>query len=205
MRRGYLFMARSRVNRGNLWSLSRGLSRNKEAYMVNLFSTDPDPNAGQDGTYSRSELLAGFCEFFFEICLDQIHFMEKLLRLEEVESRIEWFVEKLSRGEHQELHPRASRLLRALFMHGNVERGEGPTILNTSKTTYRRILRSLFSMGLVESDGPKSPLEVRIPSRALPFYFPNLYTPSVVGAEYWTQMAGASRQTVDEDEGPAPR
>jgi Fic family protein len=39
-----LFMAVSDVNRSNLWSLSRGLSRNKDEYMINLFSVDPAPD-----------------------------------------------------------------------------------------------------------------------------------------------------------------
>jgi len=183
-----LYMANSRINRSNLWSLSRGLSRNKNEYMVNLFSADPDPRPDDEVQISASELLADFCHFFFEICLDQIGFMEKLLRLEEIEARIEWYVEKRTRGSKKDLHPDSSRLLRALFMRGEIERGEGPTILNASETTYRRIVKQLMEEGLVVSDSQRSPLKVGLPTKALPFYFPDLYAEEVVGAEYVRQL-----------------
>lgn len=183
-------MASSRINRSNLWSLSRGLSRNKNEYMINLFSADPDPRPDNEVRISASELLADFCHFFFEICLDQIGFMEKLLRLEEIEARIEWYVEKRTRGSKKDLnlHPDSSRLLRALFMRGEIERGEGPTILNASETTYRRILKQLMEEGLVVSDSQRAPLKVGLPTKALPFYFPDLYAEEVVGAEYVRQL-----------------
>lgn len=183
-----LFMAAAKINRSNLWSLSRGLSRNKNEYMVNLFSADPDPRPKDEVRFSASELLADFCVFFFETCLDQIHFMEGLLRLEEIEARIEWYVEKRARGSKGDMHPKASRLLRALFMRGQIERGEGPNILNVSETSYRRILKQLLQEGLVVSDSQRAPLRVGLPSKALPVYFPDLYAEEIVGAEYLRQL-----------------
>ncbi|MDL1964988.1 MAG: Fic family protein [Deltaproteobacteria bacterium] len=42
-----LYLARTGVNKSNLWSLSRGLSRNKKQYMFELWATDsPDEQNG---------------------------------------------------------------------------------------------------------------------------------------------------------------
>jgi Fic family protein len=109
------------VNMSNLWSLSRGLSRNKDQYMFELWATDsPDEEKGH---FFDEELLADFCEFFFKICLDQIEFMESLLRLDQIESRIDWYVERRLKQDKKSIRPEASRLLRAVFMLGCQKNG----------------------------------------------------------------------------------
>ncbi|NDV28147.1 Fic family protein [Desulfovibrio sp. JC010] len=183
-----LYMARCDINKSNLWSLSRGLSRNKEEYMINLFSCDPAPE-GEKATHSASELLADFVEFMFEVCLDQIGFMSNLLSLETIERRIEWFVEVNSLKRGGKLHPDSARLLRAVFMQGKVKRGEAGTILNKATSTARKIVKELIDEGLLTSATPKSPLQVALPSKALPYYFPDIYNPSVIGKDYIDMIA----------------
>ena len=182
-----LFMARSGVNRGNLWSLSRGLSRSKQEYMINLFSVDP---AQDDTPELINERLADFCEFFLGVCLDQIQFMTKQLRLEKVEQRIEWFVRERSQGGNAKLPHKASRLLRAVFMQGQVPRGQAPEILNTSETSSRRIVRQLLDEGLLTSDSHRAPLKVAFSIHVMPYYFPSLYRPDILGPEY-IEMLGS--------------
>jgi Fic family protein len=179
-----LFMARAGINKGNLWSLSRGLSRAKTEYMMNLFSVDPAPN---DTPEDLNERLADFCEFFLEVCFDQINFIKKQLRLEKIESRIEWFVSE--RSTKNEMPQSSSRLLRALFMQGNVKRGEVPSILNTSETTSRRIVRKLTDLGLVTSTSHRAPLTVGLPTYALAYYFPSLYIPELLGSKFIETIA----------------
>jgi hypothetical protein len=104
-----------------------------------------------------NERLADFCRFFLEICLDQVRFMSGQLSLEKVESRIEWYVER-SQVSGNKLPKESARLLRALFMEGEVQRGRAATILNVPETTYRRIRDKLFQEGLIVSVGPKRPL-----------------------------------------------
>jgi len=178
-----LYMARCGVNKANLWSLSRGLSRNKDEYMINLFSCDP-VRKGEDPVHTPSEVLADFIEFMFAVCLDQIHFMSGLLSLETIEGRIEWYADANSRKHGGQLHPDSSRLLRAAFMRGEIRRGEAGTILNKAPSTARKIVKELIEAGLLTSDSPKSSLKVALPSRALSFYFPDLYDPGVVGEDY---------------------
>ncbi len=170
------FMAQSKINQGNLWSLSRGLSRTKNEYMVNLFSVDPAPKQDDE---SKNETLADFCQFFLEVCLDQINFMTKQLRLEKIEPRIEWFCSRRKKKDKNE-----SRLLRAVFMEGEVKRGKAPSILNTSERTSRRIVKDLIEEGLLTSDSPKSPLRVALSFKVMSHYFPSLYENTVLGEEY---------------------
>ncbi len=182
-----LYLARAGVNRGNLWSLSRGLSRKKKQYMFELWATD-SPNAKKGRHYFDDDLLADFCAFFFKICLDQIRFMEGLLRLDRVESRIDRYVEMRAKQDKNPLRLEAAKLLRAVFMRGAVPRGAAPEILNMSERNARRIVSALIKDGLLQSSSHRSPVTIGLPMHVLPYYFPSLYDPSVVGEEYLDRL-----------------
>ncbi len=177
-----LYLAACGINQNNLWSLSRGLSRNKEQYMFELWATDsPD----EESTHFFDEgLLADFCEFFFKICLDQIGFMESLLRLDRIETRIDWYVESRLNQDKRSIRAEAARLLRAVFMRGVVARGKASEILNMSERNARRIVRALLDDGLLQSQSHRAPLTIGLPLSVLPFYFPDVYDPSVIGMEH---------------------
>ena len=178
-----LYLASIGVNKSNLWSLSRGLSRNKKQYMFELWATDsPDEQNGSH--YFDDDLLADFCEFFFEICLDQIRFMEGLLRLDQIETRIDWYVETRAKHDKKPLRIEAAKLLRAVFMRGAVPRGMAVEILNMSERNARRIVSSLIKDGLLQSQSHRASLTIGLPIGVLPYYFPDLYDPSVIGDEY---------------------
>ena len=182
-----LYLAASGINKSNLWSLSRGLSRNKKQYMFELWATDsPDENGGH---YFNEDLLTDFCEYFLGVCLDQIGFMENLLRLDQIESRIDWYVQSRHRQSRPSIHPEAAKLLRAVFMRGTIARGKAPEILNTSERSARRIVSGLLEEGLLQSPSHRAPLTIGLPLTALPYYFPDLYDPSVVGEEYTPTLA----------------
>lgn len=188
-----LYLARAGVNKGNLWSLSRGLSRRKKKYMFELWATD-SPNAQKAAHHFDDDLLADFCEFFFEICLDQIRFMEDLLRLDQVESRIDWYMEMRSKHAEKPLKVQAAKLLRAVFMRGAVPRGMAAEILNMSARNARRIVSDLLKDNLLHSLSHRSPLTIGLPIHVLPYYFPSLYDPSVIGEEYLGKLYSAHPQ-----------
>jgi Fic family protein len=177
-----LYLAVTGINRDNLWSLSRGLSRHKKRYMFELWATDsPDD---QRTHYFSAELLADFCRFFFEICLDQINFMDQLLRLDQIEARIDWYVESRRKKEPKAIRAEAAKLLRAVFMRGALARGKAAGILNMSKRNARRTVSALLHQGLLKSRSHRAPLTIGLPLGVLPYYFPDLYDPSVIGGEY---------------------
>lgn len=183
-----LYLARISVNRCNLWSLSRGLSRNKTGYMINLRATD-SPERTNRKIFFDHGLTADFCRFFFEICLDQISFMRNLLRMEDIDQRIEWLVQTQIRSGNAELAPEAERLLRAVFREGLVPRGRIPEIVGMpERTTRRRVTAPLERLALLKSASPKKPVSMGMPVSALPFLFPSLFDPAVIGQEYREQI-----------------
>jgi len=174
-----LYLTRIGVNKSNLWSLSRGLSRNKKQYMFELWATD-SPDEQNGAHYFDDDLLADFCRFFFEICLDQIRFMEDLLRLDQIETRIDWYVETRAKNDKKSLRIEAAKLLRAVFMRGAIPRGMAVEILNMSERNARRIVSALIKDGLLQSQSHRAALTIGLPIGVLPYYFPDLYDPSVI-------------------------
>jgi len=151
--------------------------------MFELWATD-SPDEQNGAHYFDDDLLADFCRFFFEICLDQIRFMEGLLRLDLIETRIDWYVEMRAKHDKKPLRLEAAKLLRAVFMRGAIPRGKAVEILNMSERNARRIVSALIKDGLLQSQSHRAPLTIGLPIGVLPYYFPDLYDPSVIGDEY---------------------
>ena len=178
-----LYLARIGINRSNLWSLSRGFSRDKQWYMINLRSAD-SPNA--DLTGFDQDFFADYCMYFLETCLDQIRFMDQILSLKKIDARLNGYLRDRDkdRGAQNPLDPRAGKLLKALFLQGEVQRGEVRKIMGMearSERQARRIVSQLTSEGLIQSDSHKAPLRIAFPTHVLRYYFPDLFDPSVLG------------------------
>jgi len=125
--------------------------------------------------------LADFCEFFFKICMDQIGFMETLLRLDQIEDRIDWYVAHRRQRPAPPIRIEAAKLLKAIFTRGSMARGKAAGILNMSERTARRTVSALLSEGLLRSKNHRAPLTIGLPLSVLPYYFPDLYDPVVMG------------------------
>jgi Fic family protein len=159
------------VNVHGLWSLSRGLSRNKNEYMVYLWAAD----SFEDDHY------ADFIEWLLETCLDQISFMEKLLDMERIERRIEKYVQHLFRFGERGIRPESEIILREAFRSGAVPRGRVPEMLRLSDRQARRIVSPLIERGMLVSNSQKQPLRFGFPEDAMPEYFPKLFIPEIMG------------------------
>lgn len=178
-----LCMTRSGINRSNLWSLSRGFSRDKQWYMINIQSAD-SPDEDREGF--DQAFFADFCHYFLETCLDQIRFMEQILSLHRIDGRIDGYIRDRDkkRGALHPLDPRSAKLLKALFLRGEVPRGETRAIMGMEDRTdrqARRLVSQLFKEGMVVSDSHRAPLRIGFPTQILRYYFPDLFDPSVFG------------------------
>lgn len=178
-----LYMAAIGINRANLWSLSRGFSRDKQWYMTNLQSAD-SPDA--DGKRFDQAFFADYCLYFLEVCLDQIQFMDKILGLHRIDARIEGYIKDRdkSRGALHPLDQRAGKLLKTLFLQGLVARGEARSIMGMEAQTdrhARRIVSQLIQEGLACSTSHRAPLTIGFPTNVLRYYFPDIFDPSVLG------------------------
>lgn len=178
-----LYLANIGINRGNLWSLSRGFSRDKQWYMINLQSAD---SPSDDKQHFDQEFFADYCLYFLEVCIDQIRFMDKILGLNRIDARIEAYIRDRDkrRGAIMPIDPRAGKLLKALFLQGKIPRGEAQTIMgmeHQSERQARRIVSQLAKEGLVSSDSHRAALRIGFPAHVLRYYFPDLFDPSVLG------------------------
>ncbi|MBR9979564.1 MAG: Fic family protein [Desulfatitalea sp.] len=178
-----LYMAAIGINRANLWSLSRGFSRNKQWYMTNLQSAD-SPNANR--TRFDQPFFTDYCLYFLEVCLDQATFMDKILGLHRIDARIEGYIKdrQQARGALHPLDQRAAKLLKTLFLQGEIPRGEARAVMGMDSQTdrnARRIVSQLISEGLVRSTSHRAPLTIGFPTKVLRYYFPDIFDPSVLG------------------------
>lgn len=177
-------MAHAGINTAGLWSLSRGLSRNKNEYYIHLRFADEFETSRAD------EHLSDFIELCLEQCLDQIQFVGKLLDLTTFEGRVEAYLKNLQRrakalGDEKLLkvagRPGLTSLLRETFRNGTITRSRAYAILGVQRKTGAEVLKTLIDKGLlVKGKSQKAPLTCGFPEDAMPTYFPYLFKPSVM-------------------------
>lgn len=160
------------LNGGGIWSISRGLARNRSQYYAKLAIADQGRQGDLDGRGTLSERgLVEFCEFFLSTMLDQMDFMLGILKLDSVISRY-------TRLMH-EVFPKKSELcLRIIKEHwtfGETPRGKICEITGMSERASRAILSELESKGFVKSDSLKTPVHINISADISEQIFPNLF------------------------------
>lgn len=157
-----------------LWSVARGLARNIDTYKRLLSECDRQRRGDLDGRSNLSEEnLAAFSKFFLETCIDQVRFMENLMKPEELRTRIlVWAREESAAGR---LSDRAPRILEALLYKGELLRSETSEILGVTDRQARRIVAELEKTGAVSSDAPRAPLRLRFPYKLSVRWLPGLY------------------------------
>lgn len=123
----------------SIWSASRGLALHKKEYKHLLSACDQPRRGDRDGRGNLSEeMLTEFTAFFLKTCLEQVRFMRKVLRLDELSTHIDRWVETsaafgdsdASEGRHvPRLHPSAGRVLKAVLDKGALTPAECKSIL----------------------------------------------------------------------------
>lgn len=99
--------------------------------------------------------------------------MQELLDLDGMQLRIQGFAERKESA--RELPRGAGRVLRDIFLRGEIPRGDVRRIIGTSPRTGQTVTGKLLRQRLVLSDSPKGPLRLGFPAEAAGYYFPNLY------------------------------
>jgi len=177
----HAYLIKTRIDGHGLWTVSRGLARNRDAYLAALAGADEHRQGDLDGRGNLSNKgLLNFCGFFLEIALDQVEFMSSLLELDAMKRRISGYVERQVRlGELQE---ESIYLLSEVFLNGEIQRGEASRVTGKPERTARRILKDLLEKSLLISDSEKGPVRLAFPVKIAAYYFPRLY-PEGVEAE----------------------
>jgi Fic family protein len=178
----HAYLVKAKIDGHGMWTVSRGLARNRADYLAALAAADNHRQGDMDGrgNLSNKGLLA-FCTFFLEIALDQIKFMTELLDFDGLQKRILGYVDRqVVLGE---LPNEASYLLREALLRGEIPRGEAPRITGKPERTARRILKDLLDKKLLHAETEKGPVRILFPTRAVGYYFPRLYPEGVELAE----------------------
>jgi Fic family protein len=159
-----------------LWAVSRGLARNVERYKALLQAADEPRRGDLDGRGSLSEAaLADFNRFFLEQALDQVSFMNNLIEIDRLLSRIllhvreEIAIKNLDEG--------AEKVMRALFQSGELPRGEVEALLGSSPRTRTRILKGLFDLKMIQADSHRAPVRLFFSAENAERWMPGLFPP----------------------------
>jgi len=175
----HAYMKKAQIESHGLWTISRGLSRQKDDYQGYLALADSPRQGDYDGRGNLSDQgLREFCQFFLEICLDQIQFMGELLDLDNLQKRIKGYVDLRSQNmitEEPELRQEAKYVLNEVMLRGEVPRGEAKRVTGLGERTARSLVSQLEDEELVISESHRSPIQFNIPPKVVGYYFPNLY------------------------------
>lgn len=162
------------LNTGGVWSVARGLARNVEKYRAHLSNCDQPRRNDLDGRGTLSEeALAEFTRFFLKVCLDQVIFMESLIRPDALRTRILLWAEEEARLGR--LAAASGRVLEAILYRGELPRGEADAAPGKGKRQARRIVSVLFERGILVSDGPRAPLRLAFPAALAGRWLPGLF------------------------------
>jgi len=162
------------LDTGGMWSIARGLARNVVRYKEQLANCDLSRRNDLDGRgHLSEEALAHFTRFFLETCIDQIHFMEKLMQPDLLRTRIlVWAREEI---QLEKLPVQSIQILEAILYRGEISRGEMSSILNVTDRHARRLIAALIQRGILVSDSPKSQLKLAFPATLASRWMPGLF------------------------------
>ncbi|VAW80169.1 FIG00987904: hypothetical protein [hydrothermal vent metagenome] len=157
-----------------LWSIARGLAREKSTYKSLLQAADEPRQGDLDGrgTLSQKSLIR-FCEFFLSTCIDQVEYMSALLDFKTLSERMRIHVEEMIAM--KELPKGSYALLREALLVGEFERGNVKDITGLKDRAAREVLYSLIKKGFLVSDTPRGPARLGFPIDVVERWFPLLY------------------------------
>ena len=162
------------LNTEGLWSVARGLARNVEAYKGHLAACDMERRNDLDGRgHLSEEALAEFTKFFLQTCIDQVTFMEGLMRPERLRDRVMIWTEEQMRA--KALPPKSDIVLKMVLYDGEVARADITKQLGVNERTSARITSALLKMGVLTSKSTRAPLRLAFPATIADRWLPRLF------------------------------
>jgi Fic family protein len=161
---------------GSLWSVSRGLARQKDVYKQMLAHADADRRNDLDGRGNLSEeALMDLSRFFLErVAIDQARYMASLLQPATVRDRVmDYTRDEMTQ---KRLPPGSDRLMLHALTYGGFERSQMEDITGYSDRYARDALRSLLEKRLLASESPRAKhISLNFPAEAAERWFPDLF------------------------------
>lgn len=165
---------RRTLDTAGLWSVARGLARRKEDYMEHLAECDQIRRGDRDGRgHLGKAALYEFTQFFLEVCIDQVSFMEGLMQPAAFRDRIlKWAEEQVSYGT---MPAKAPRVLDAILFRGSLPRAQVAEVINQSERTANNATQALVKHGIIASEGARAPWRIAFPARLAARLMPGLF------------------------------
>ncbi len=169
----YAALRRAEVG-SELWSVARGLARQKDKYKALLQAADEPRRGDLDGRGTLSQqALVDFCSFFLTTCIDQVDYMSGLLDFRMLSERMRIHVEEMIAM--KELPKGSYLLLREALLVGEFERGQVEELTGLKDRAARDVLYALVKKGLLVSDTPRGSVRLGFPIDVVERWFPLLY------------------------------
>lgn len=167
-------MLREALDTGGIWSIARGLARNEAQYKACLAKCDLPRRNDTDGRGNLSEeALAEFARFFLKTCIDQVDFMENLVKPENLRNRILIWAEEEIRADR--LPQKSGIVLEAILYRGELPRSDVAELLSTGERNARRVTSALLDQGVLFSKSTRSPLLLNFPATLASRWMPGLF------------------------------
>lgn len=163
-----------------LWSVNRGLARNRDQYYAMLAGADAPRQGDLDGRGNLSERqLWAWCKWFVELCEDQVNFMSAMMDLHTLRDRVAAYVVVKGRAEGiKEYREECILALQTVATSGAVSRGDFVRMTGLGERTGRASLSRFLKDGLLRPAGDashRSEVGIGFPISSLNVLFPNLY------------------------------
>ncbi len=167
-------MLKSALDTKGLWSVARGLARKEAEYKDHLAACDLPRRGDRDGRGTLSEAaLASFTAFFLQTCIDQVKFMEGLMKPDRLRDRIMiWIKEEMRAGN---LPAKSDTVMRAVLLQGSLARADAVALLGVNERTARRITSALLDIGALTSGSTRAPLQLAFPAKLAGRWMPGLF------------------------------
>jgi Fic family protein len=160
-----------------LWNISRGLARSVEAYKENLRHADMLRQGQYDG---KGDLSAGalrsFVEYMLTIAEDQIDYMNSLLKMDGLTTRLENYVAFANKRMLgiEELPKGSAQIFKYLLIHGESQRGSMTQVIGAGERTTTKVVQELLKREFLSTPSPKGPIHLRFPAHMASYVFPDL-------------------------------
>jgi Fic family protein len=172
----HAWLVKAGVDAFGLWTLSRGLARHRSQYFAALSAADQKRWNDLDGRGNLSDrALSEFCLFSLKTMADQISFMTGLFQFDTLATRIDRYLQFELLNVPARDRERLSRLLKALLLEGEIERGRVGDVVGLRGTAARQLIRLSLKEELLDSPSEKGPLRILFGAKTLESYFPRLY------------------------------
>lgn len=165
---------RRTLDTAGLWSVARGLARRKQEYMGHLASCDIIRRGSRDGRGHLGEAaLSAFTKFFLEVCIDQVSFMEQLMKPTVFHERLsKWAKDEVGLGT---IPQRGPQVLDAILYRGALPRADVAGVIGQSERTANNVMLALAKHGIVFSPGARAPWQIAFPAKLAPRLMPGMF------------------------------